>query len=226
MTGEDVVLHGATADRPTGLALCPQEGGRHVLTLGGYRDHHPPTSGSEFLEFARPMLPDHIWAAVREAEPLDDIVSTRFTASTRHRYDRMSGFPEGLLVFGDALCSLNPLYGQGMTVAALQAVALRATLATGHDRLARRFFTAAAKPAALAWRLSATNDLALPGVDGVPSRTDRIATRLSSRLLAAARYDPVITEQFLRVGGFLDPPASLAHPRILRRLAQRTGRKD
>lgn len=218
MTREKVVLVGATSDRPTALALFPQEGDRYILTLGGYPAHHPPSGEDEFLAFARAMLPEHIYPAVHDAEPLDDIVTNRYLASARRRYDRIRTFPDGLLVFGDAMCSLNPLYGQGMTVAALQAIALRDTLTAGHTRLASRFFRAATKPTALAWQLSAPNDLALPQVEGRPSRSARIAARLGEYLLAAAERDSLITEQFLRVAGFLDPPATLASPRILRRL--------
>ena len=75
-------------------------------------------------------FPD-IYYAIIDAEPLDDGVAFGYPASVRIRYERLHRFPAGLLVIGDAVCALNPVYGQGMTVAAMQAMALRRMLATG-----------------------------------------------------------------------------------------------
>jgi 2-polyprenyl-6-methoxyphenol hydroxylase-like FAD-dependent oxidoreductase len=164
------------------------------------------------------MAPANINAAIRAAEPLDDLVSHRFPANLRRHYARMPRFPAGLLVLGDAMCSFNPLYGQGMTVAALQALALRDSLAAGEADLARRYFRAAAKPIEVAWQLAVGGDLALPQVPGELPRLARVTNRYVDRVLTSAEHDPLLAERFFRVSALLDPPASLLHPRTVARV--------
>jgi hypothetical protein len=127
-------------------------------------------------------------------------------------------FPAGLLVFGDALCSTNPAYGLGMSVAALQAAALRDTLAGGDRDLARRFFRAVAKPVNMAWQLTVGSDLALPQVQGPRPLPVRVINAYVNRVLTAAERDPAVAEQFLQVAALQNPATRLFSPSTARRV--------
>jgi 2-polyprenyl-6-methoxyphenol hydroxylase-like FAD-dependent oxidoreductase len=218
LPGQKFVTVGAEPGRPTGLVLFAEEADRWILTVFGYGRHHPPTDPEGFLAFVETIAPPDVLAAIRDAEPLDDIVAFRFPANLRRRYERVRRFPAGLLVLGDALCSTNPAYALGMSVAALQAAALQRTLAGGDRDLARRFFRTAAKPVDMAWQLTVGSDLALPQVQGPRPLPVRVINAYVNRVLTAAERDPVVAEQFLRVAALQDPASRLFRPSTSRRV--------
>jgi 2-polyprenyl-6-methoxyphenol hydroxylase-like FAD-dependent oxidoreductase len=218
LPGHKFVAIGAEPARPTGLVLFAEEQDRWVLTLIGYDGHHPPTDPEGFLAFVETVAPPDVATAIRDAEPLDDVVAYRFPANLRRRYERLRRFPVGLLVVGDALCSTNPAYALGMSVAALQAAALQDTLASGDRDLARRFFRAAAEPVDLAWQLTIGSDLALPQVRGRRPLPVRVINAYVNRVLIAAERDRAVAERFLRVASLQDPATRLFRPSTARRV--------
>lgn len=219
MLEELVVLVSAVPGRPTGMALFAHENNTWMFTVGGMAGHEPPSEPAEMLAFVEGLAPSRVLAAIAAAEPLTEVCRFRYPASRWLRYDKMSTFPAGLLVFGDAFCSFNPLYGQGMTVAALQAQALHQCLCSGANGLARRFFRAAAKPVGVAWQFAVGGDLNLPEVEGPRPLSTRFANRYVDRIQTAAEFDIVVAEQFTKVIALLDPPTQLLHPNFIFRVA-------
>jgi 2-polyprenyl-6-methoxyphenol hydroxylase-like FAD-dependent oxidoreductase len=185
----------------------------------------PPWQLSEMSAFAGGFTPPHILAALRDAEPIGQAARHRFPSSQWRRYDKMQRFPDGLLVIGDAICSFNPIYGQGMTVAALEALALRGCLSTGTSDLAWRFFRATAGPIRRAWQLAAGGDLALPEIDGERPLATRLFNGYVDRVLTAAEFDTAALNQFVRVTGLVDPPTRLLRPAMLWRAASANHRR-
>jgi hypothetical protein len=191
-----------------------------MVTLGGVLGDHPPTDPDGFLAFARSLRFPDIYETIRDAEPLDDPVAIRFPASVRHRYERLPRFPDGLLVLGDAVSSFNPIYGQGITVAALQALALRRHLEPGTQPQPRRVFADLARVVDVPWDIAAGGDLVFPGVPGRRPLKVRLVSAYLARLHAAAAHDASLASAFVRVIGMVAAPQSLLGPRVALRVLQ------
>lgn len=210
-TRSGLVLAGQAPSFRGGVILR-QEGGRFVATLGGYLGDHPPTDEAGFLEFARSLPTSEFYNAISSSEPLSEIQPFKYPANLRRRYDRLQRFPAGYLVFGDAFCSFNPIYGQGMTSSSLQALALRDSLAAGLDGLARRFFAKASRIVDIPWSMAVGNDLRHPEVEGSRDAQTHFINWYVGRLHIAARRDARLSQAFLKVINLAAPPLSLLQP--------------
>ena len=216
---EKLVLVGQVPQRPTGMALIANENNTWMLTAFGMVGHEPPADYAGMLRYMEDFTPAHVMSALWSAEPLREVAQYRTPSSRWRRYDKMRRFPAGLVVFGDAIASFDPIYGQGMTVAALQAVALEHCLRQGPDDLAARYFRAAAKPIGVAWKLAVGGDLAVPEVEGPRSLSTRLTNKYVDMVQSAAETNTVVARRFLRVAGFHDSPASLMFPSFALRVA-------
>jgi 2-polyprenyl-6-methoxyphenol hydroxylase-like FAD-dependent oxidoreductase len=157
---------------PNGGAISEIEEDTWHVSLVGRFGQYPPTDEAGFFAFAKSLHTPKLYELLKDAERITDIVQHRFPTSVQRHYERLTAFPEGLLVLGDALCSFNPAYGQGMSVAALQVKALqqvlteRAAQPQGLDGLAQTFFPKVAEVITTPWLLAANLDLLFPQTKG------------------------------------------------------------
>lgn len=225
--GSDIaVIAAATPSHPRGALYyrLPGDGDLVELSLTGMLGDHPPTDPDGFLDYVRSLPVTEIYEAIRDAEPMDDPVTFRFPASVRRRYERLTRFPEGLLVLGDAVCSFNPVYAQGMAIAAIEAGILAEQLRANPVPAPRDFFREISAEIDSPWEFAAIADLAYEGVEGRRTAKVRMINAYVSRLQRAAVHDASLTNAFMRVAGLIDEPTALLTPgRILRtlRLANR-----
>jgi 2-polyprenyl-6-methoxyphenol hydroxylase-like FAD-dependent oxidoreductase len=203
------------AQTPHFGVLIAQEDGTHIVTLGGLLDSAP--ARSDYVAFAGRLPDPGIAEALVDAEPVTEFQPSHFPASRRRRYDKLRRLPAGLLALGDSIASFNPMYGQGMTVAALEAVALRDLLGRG-ELAAREFFARAHRIEDVAWKIATGGDLRFDAVQGRRTPDGRLMNRYLDRLCAAARTDPVLAGQFLRVAAFVARPETFFKPAIVWRV--------
>jgi 2-polyprenyl-6-methoxyphenol hydroxylase-like FAD-dependent oxidoreductase len=218
LRGKKVVL--IAADAPLwrfGVALAI-ENDRWIVTLGGYFGDMPATNERAYLDFARTLPAADVADLLEAAEPISDFACFRFPASRRFHYESLDRFPEGFVVFADALCSFNPVYGQGMTTAAVEGLALRDCLAEVGSGLGRRFFAKAGTIIDTPWQIAAGSDLRHPRLGRNQSRFNRFLNWYLGKLHKAAARDTELARSFLRVANLMAPPATLLAPTTMLRV--------
>ncbi|WP_371584081.1 FAD-dependent oxidoreductase [Streptomyces sp. NBC_01314] len=205
--------------QPYGAVVLPLEDGTHLATFSGLRGDEPPTDEKEFEAYAERLPHPVVHRWMRDAEPLSPISGFRLTANVRRRYD-LPGRPAGFLATGDALCTFNPIYGQGMAVAAMSALALRDALGdprrTPTTRRVQRALLAASRQA---WDISAGADKKMPGATGnaVAVRpADRVAGWYLRRVQERVPGDPVVGRAFRSVVSLNEPLGALFAPAVAR----------
>jgi 2-polyprenyl-6-methoxyphenol hydroxylase-like FAD-dependent oxidoreductase len=204
--------------RPLGFAMFVGQDDTHRLGVQTVAGRQPPADHASLLNCLDDIAPPHVLAAALRAEPLADVTQYRFPSNRWRRYDKLSRTPDGLIVIGDALCNFNPLYGQGMSVAAMEAAVLRDCLLQGGKNLPRRYFHHSAKEIRVAWRAAVNSDLAFPQIPGKRPASVRFANAYLHRVLAAAETDPTVMQQFLRLINMLDGPSRLLRPPAIARV--------
>ncbi len=212
-------------DNPTGAVAIAVDGDRWMVTLVGYESGNFPTSDPDgFLEFVRRLPHPELYRLLSKAEPLGPPVKMRLPVSVRRRYERMRRLPEGFVSIGDAVCAFNPAYGQGMTVAAAEALVLRDCLADGRAGLPSRFYAKTAKLIDVPWDMAVGADLRYGHVIGTRSAKTKILNGYVARLFVAASKHPSVAKAFLSVANLMAPPQKLFAPGVAARVLLSGGR--
>ncbi|WP_207123148.1 FAD-dependent oxidoreductase [Actinocatenispora comari] len=197
---------------PRGAGIVPVEGNRWAVVLFGLFDVDPGTTDSSMSKFAESLPTPAVAKLIRDAEPVDDAVRMRYPSSRWWHLERQRRHLHGLLVVGDALCSFNPTYGQGISVAAMEAMTLRDLITGDAERLPAKFYQAAAKIINIAWSLSAGGDMRFSQIKGKRTTSGKVINSYLNRYRLAAGTDPILGKAFLETANMLAPAAKLLTP--------------
>jgi hypothetical protein len=199
----------------------PIENNRWIVSLGGWHGNHAPADEAGFMAYAKSLPAPDVYDIIKRSLPASDIVVHKFPASQRRHYEKLRNFPEGYLVLGDAVCSFNPLYGQGMTAAILQAKELDRLLENRRGNLVglyKPYFTSIARIIDIPWRTAVGEDFRFPETKGKKAPGTDLINAYVAKVHRATHHDPIVGNMFLRVMNLMAPPTSLFHPQILWRV--------
>lgn len=197
---------------PRGAGIMRVEGDRWEVVLFGMFGENPTTDESEMQAFAKSLPVPEVAQLMVEATPLDAPVLMRYPSSVRRHFERQRGHVDGFVVTGDAMCSFNPTYGQGMTCGAIEALILRDLLGAGTAELPSRFYARAAKAIGPAWDLAVGGDRRFPQVPGGHGYADRMLNRYLDRYRLATTVDPALGRTFLQVANMEKPATAMISP--------------
>lgn len=194
-------------------AVFPIEGNQWIVSLGGWHGGQAPKDEPGFLAFLKTLPNHHIYDIASTCEPLSDITQYKYPVSVRRNYERMHRFPSGFLVLGDAASSFNPVYGQGISSACLQAVELDRLIRenVAENKLAKTYFKRTLK-------MSTGEDFRFPETTGTRPFGIGLVNKYVSLVHKATISDEVVCKLFLKVMGLIDSPAKLLHPQIIWRI--------
>jgi len=206
--------------------LLPVENNCYQLLLVGRGDDAPPADGDEFLAYAEKLPTDSVSNAMRGAKRLSEVARYGFPESRWRHFAQLDPFPQNLLPIGDVICCLNPIYGQGITVAVQEANILRRLLSTNAaeanplSMLAQQFLTKAEALIKEPWAMSALPDFIYPQTRG--ERPAHLEQRLNSQfaLTRLATRDPAVWKLMSEVRHLLRPLAALEEPALVQRVKE------
>jgi 2-polyprenyl-6-methoxyphenol hydroxylase-like FAD-dependent oxidoreductase len=205
--------------------LFPVEADRWLVTLVGWFGDHPRPDDDGFLEFARTLEAPELYEAIRNATPLSPVAVHKFPSNRRRHYEQLARLPEGIAVIGDAFCSFNPIYGQGMTTGALGARTLDESLGA-HRRLhrcgdltgfSRRFHRRLARVIASPWIATTTEDLRTPAAGNHRPSWVPLVNWYTEKVHRLGCRDEFVGRRVLEVMHLTAPPQALFHPYIVYR---------
>jgi hypothetical protein len=209
--------------------LLPAEDDTWIVAVAGVNGEAPPTDDTPMVDYARSLGSSVIADVMTSSEALSEPVTHRFPANQRRHVESLRRFPIGWVLLGDAVCSYNPIYGQGMTSAAQQAQALGKTLdrARAVNRsFARAYFRAAARIVSRPWSIAVGGDFAYTGTNGTKPLATDLLNHYMDRVIRAGQCDGHVVIRLNEVVSLVRNPLSLMSPGFALRVLRKARRAD
>jgi len=230
-TWKAIYIQPTPPDVKRGGAILPLEGDTWQVVMIGMGGDYPPIDEAGYLEYARTLPSLKVYEAIEGARPLTSICGYRRAENVMFHYERLPRYLENFLVFGDALCSFNPVYAQGMSVAAISGRMLDECLrehrlshpAGDLSGLAMKAQRELAKVADGPWQMATAEDrrwsgIASGGRDSQPDPAEEMMYRYMRQVMVATLTDPEVTETFYLVMHMIEPPTLFFNPDVVLRV--------
>jgi flavin-dependent dehydrogenase len=221
--GKAMIVFTKPPDNPRMGLIYPVEGDQWMVGLLGIGRNYPPVNEDEFLGFLKSLAVSEMYSEVINAKPTGPIFGYREFGSRHYHYEKMKDWPDGLVAFGDSVTAFNPIYGQGITVAALGANFLDKKLddfckknGPSMNGFARTFQKRVAKVNAFPWLLGTSEDFRWSTTEGTkPSLFTRFIQKYSYQVMLLAPKSRTATKLFFEMINMLKPPLILFHPLLV-----------
>ncbi|WP_064741680.1 FAD-dependent oxidoreductase [Hamadaea tsunoensis] len=209
-------------EKRIGAALLVEDD-QWLVSVGGWHGDYPPADEESFRKHAE-SLPDPIIAdLIATAQPLTEPVAFQFPSNRRRLFEQLPTVPGGFVSLGDAVCSFNPLYGQGMTVAAQEALALGSIVdeyATLTPAAALSFYGKLAGITFIPWQAAVGGDFDYPETGGTRPAAAELFGRYSTLVQLAAQVSGAVRTVVLQVQHLLVAPTALWRPEFVAEVAR------
>ena len=224
-----ILMNGRPPHNPKAGLILPIENDVWHVTLAGFAGNFPPTDEEGFMAWAKDLPDPSLYEAIRVAEPLTPIRGYRTPTNRLRRFEKLARRPAGFIVMGDAVCAFNPIYGQGITTRALEALALQEVLRTSSDAtdetFARRVQKAVSKVVVAPWTVATGENLRWQGVQLDGAGADfgtKLIHRYGDLFLSQALHDKALSATYQRMINMLEPPSALMKPSAMLRVLRGT----
>lgn len=218
-----ILVYPKAPEETRAAAMIPIEEGKWLATAAGYSGDHPPVEPKAFLNYIGSISQPHIYEKLKKGRLVGDLKQFKFKSGVRRHYEKSTSQIQGMLVVGDAICSANPFFGQGIAVAAQEAKVLEDLLRENGPRslnwsstVIRGYYRRISKILDISWGLAIGEDLKYPTTTGNKPFGYAASRFLKDRIMSS--NSPEVAKQFYRVMHFVEKPKSLASLRILKAL--------
>ncbi|MGE7632652.1 FAD-dependent monooxygenase [Bacillus paramycoides] len=205
-------------ENPYGVLIQTIEDNRYFVTFSGYANEKAPRTDDEFYNFAENLSIPNVTDFLNKAEAITDIKTYKIPYQVRRRFDLVNNLPEGLLVVGDAQCRFDPVFGQGVSVAAMEAHQLQVLL-QGRKQLdktfTQQFYKKAANIIETPWDMTTTEISRHPQLKRELTMKQKFQLWYTKQIYRLSASDSDVYIRLVRVMNLIRSPFHLFHPKVL-----------
>ncbi|PHD47350.1 glutamate synthase [Bacillus toyonensis] len=205
-------------ENPYGVLIQTIEDNRYFVTFSGYANEKAPQTDDEFYDFAENLSISNVTDFLNKAEGITDIKTYKIPYQVRRRFDLVNNVPEGLLVVGDAQCRFDPVFGQGVSVAAMEAHQLQLLLQSRKQldkTFTQQFYKKTTDIIEIPWDMTTTEISRHPQLKRELTTKQKFQLWYTKQIYRLSASDSDVYIRLVRVMNLIRSPFHLFHPKVL-----------